>query len=100
MPVLDGVGAARQIKALQDAYFLCPRWTQSFLGRLAPRPAYIVGMSASIESPTEWLAAGVNEILPKPFKAFDIDQLLLSMSPHTSEEPEHMELPGRVTDSA
>jgi hypothetical protein len=42
-------------------------------------PAYIVGMSASIENSMEWHEAGVDEMLPKPFTALDIDQLLLSM---------------------
>jgi DNA-binding NtrC family response regulator len=42
-------------------------------------PAYIVGMSASIENSVEWHEAGVDEMLPKPFTALDIDQLLLSM---------------------
>jgi CheY-like chemotaxis protein len=80
MPVLCGVEATRQINALQDGFFTSQKGKdgQDF------KPAYIVGMSASIENSTEWHEAGVDEMLPKPFTALDIDQLLLSMCSSTS----------------
>jgi CheY-like chemotaxis protein len=82
MPVKDGMEAAREIKALQDGYFTSVR------GKQAPKPAYIVGMSASIENTAEWLAAGIDEMLPKPFTAVDIKELLLAMYPSRSASAE------------
>jgi CheY-like chemotaxis protein len=82
MPVCDGVEAARKIKALQDGYFLSPNeMVRSFSADQMAKPAYIVGMSASIENPSDWIAAGVDEMLPKPFTADDIEELLLAMCP-------------------
>ena len=81
MPVLDGVEAARQIKALQVAHFSPPLGLpEAFSAGQASKPAYIVGTSASIESPAAWLAAGVNEMLPKPFTNSDVEKLLLAVS--------------------
>jgi CheY-like chemotaxis protein len=71
MPRMCGVEAARQIKVLQSTFF-------ATFSSQAPTPAYVVGMSASIENATEWLEAGVDEMLNKPFLASDIDQLLLA----------------------
>jgi CheY-like chemotaxis protein len=74
MPVMDGVEAARQIKALQGEFFVGA-------GAAAPcgaLPAHVVGMSASISSSATWLAAGVDECLPKPFQMKSIERLLLS----------------------
>jgi CheY-like chemotaxis protein len=74
MPVLDGVGATRKIKALQDGWF----------AHKELKPAYLVGMSASIENTAEWLAAGLDQMLPKPFTGPDIAELLLAMYPSKS----------------
>ena len=38
----------------------------------------------SIENPTDWLAVGLDEMLPKPYTAADIEELLYEM---TSEAP-------------
>jgi CheY-like chemotaxis protein len=80
MPVMDGVEAAKKIKQLQDAYFASfHKMSQVSTAHQSPKPAYVVGMSASIESSVDWLAAGVDEMLPKPFKDLDVDQLLRAM---------------------
>jgi CheY-like chemotaxis protein len=84
MPVMNGVEAARQIKALQAGHLNITSYrattTSQFLSSdLVLKPAYMVGMSASIENSSCWLAAGVDEIIAKPFSASDIDQLLLAM---------------------
>jgi CheY-like chemotaxis protein len=95
MPVLCGVEAARQIKSLQDAFFHTSRDNR---GSRAPKPAYVVGMSASIDNPADWLRAGLDELLPKPFTSDDIDQLLLAVY-SISFEPRStvMTVPGAVT---
>jgi CheY-like chemotaxis protein len=77
MPRMCGVEAARQIKVLQSTFFAA-------FSSQAPTPAYVVGMSASIENATEWLEAGVDEMLNKPFLASDIDQLLLAICSRAS----------------
>jgi hypothetical protein len=63
--------AALQIKALQSSFFTSAKKPAS--------PAYVVGMSASIENSTEWLEGGVDETMPKPFTNLDVEQLLLAM---------------------
>jgi CheY-like chemotaxis protein len=79
MPVLDGVEATRKIRTLEAECFtassLFPRSSRAL------KPAYLVGMSASIESTEEWLASGLDEMLPKPFTAPDVKELLLAMYP-------------------
>jgi CheY-like chemotaxis protein len=79
MPVLDGVGATRKIRALEAECFTAV--SLSARSSQASKPAYLVGMSASIENTEEWLAAGLDEMLPKPFTAPDIKELLLAMYP-------------------
>jgi CheY-like chemotaxis protein len=76
MSVKDGVEVAREIKALQDGYLTSDRGMKQ-----SPKPAYVVGMSASIENTAEWLTAGIDEMLPKPFAVADIRELLLAMHP-------------------
>jgi CheY-like chemotaxis protein len=93
MPVKDGVEAAREIKALQDGYFTSARSVTQAL-----KPAYVVGMSASIENTAEWLAAGADEMLPKPFTGADIKELLLAMHPSKSASAE-ASMPGRVSET-
>jgi CheY-like chemotaxis protein len=88
MPVMDGVEACRQIKVLQGDYFASfHKMSHLSTAHPSPKPAYVVGMSASIESPADWLAAGVDEMLPKPFKALDVHQLLRAMCSSTSMAP-------------
>jgi CheY-like chemotaxis protein len=70
IPVMDGMEAARQIKAMQGEYFGAARVLTG------AQPAHVVGMSASISSPADWLAAGVDECHPKPFTMQDIEGLL------------------------
>jgi CheY-like chemotaxis protein len=79
MPVLDGVGATREIRTLEVRCFTAA--SLSTRSSQALKPAYLVGMSASIENTEEWLAAGLDEMLPKPFTAPDIKELLLAMYP-------------------
>jgi CheY-like chemotaxis protein len=81
MPVLDGVGATRKIRALEAECFTASAVSLSARSSQASKPAYLVGMSASIENTEEWLAAGLDEMLPKPFTAPDIKELLLAMYP-------------------
>jgi CheY-like chemotaxis protein len=80
MPVMCGVTASRQIKELQDDYFNAVQWMTSPPGvNHASKPAYVVGMSASIDNLSDWLTSGVDELLSKPFATSDIDHLLLAM---------------------
>jgi CheY-like chemotaxis protein len=101
MPVMDGVEATIQIKALQaghlhstSSHATIP--TGASRSDSVPKPAYMVGMSASIENTSGWLAAGVDEIIAKPFSADDIDQLLLAMY---AGSPGALSLPGHVPDA-
>jgi CheY-like chemotaxis protein len=92
MPVLCGVEATRQIKGLQRSFSIPAQGISQLLSnaqdpKAAYIPAYIVGMSASIENSTEWLDAGVDEMLPKPFSPLEIDNLLLAMCSSTSAFP-------------
>jgi CheY-like chemotaxis protein len=50
MPVLDGVGATRKIRALEAECFTASAVSLSARSSQALEPAYLVGMSASIES--------------------------------------------------
>jgi CheY-like chemotaxis protein len=74
------IEATRRIKKLEKDYFntISTRPSLTYYPT-ANKPAYVVGMSASIENPADWLAVGLDEMLPKPFSAFDIETLLLAM---------------------
>jgi CheY-like chemotaxis protein len=65
MPIMDGVEAARLIKGLQADHF----------GVGSTQRAYVVGMSASIDT-GEWLAAGVDELMGKPCPVSDLQKLM------------------------
>jgi CheY-like chemotaxis protein len=98
MPVMCGVTASRQIKELQDDYFNAVQWMSEPSGvNHAPKPAYVVGMSASIDNLSDWLTSGVDELLPKPFATSDIDHLLLAMYSSSISSPVP---PGRTTKQA
>jgi CheY-like chemotaxis protein len=85
-----GVEATKRIKAMEQGRF-------SDQSPEAPKPAYLVGMSACIESPLDWLAAGLDEMLPKPFTALDIEGLLAAIYAGTSTVA--TTLPGIVPDT-
>jgi CheY-like chemotaxis protein len=74
------IEATRRIKNLEEEYFnTIPTRPSLTYFPTANKPAYVVGMSASIENPADWLAVGLDEMLPKPFSASDIETLLLAM---------------------
>jgi CheY-like chemotaxis protein len=61
MPVMGGVEATRIIVDLQK-------------GIRAPVP--VIGVSASVESPEDWRAAGMSYLLGKPFSRKDLGRVL------------------------
>jgi CheY-like chemotaxis protein len=61
MPVMCGVEATRLIVDMQK-------------GMRAPVP--VVGVSASVESPLNWKAAGMSHLLGKPFSRKDLGRVL------------------------
>ena len=76
---MGGVEATRRIRAIENGYFYATSAPPSVHSPPLPKPAYIVGMSASIESPVDWLAVGLDQMLPKPFSSSDIEELMLAM---------------------
>lgn len=60
MPVLDGVDATREIRAVDGPNRACP----------------IIGVSASLDDRETCLNAGMDEFLPKPFRKLELKQLL------------------------
>ena len=76
---MGGVEATRRIRAIENEHFYTTSAPPSVHSLPAPKPAYIVGMSASITSPVDWLAVGLDQMLPKPFSSSDIEELMLAM---------------------
>ncbi|MBF0355490.1 MAG: response regulator [Alphaproteobacteria bacterium] len=73
MPVMDGIEATRQIRALSNAL-------------KAGTPIIAMTANVSEEDIQSYLNAGMNDVLGKPIDLEALDQALLRVSKHTKEE--------------